>query len=175
MAHGRHRDLRLFLAIGLVNEGLSLSVYALNLAIGLSLGLAIDYSLLIISRYREEIAARGPGREALARTLATAGKSVLFSAITVAAALAGLMIFPQRFLFSMGLAGVMVALIAAAIALLVLPAVLALLGRASTPAPRFLKRGSEDADRLPLGVLVPPLHAVMRRPGIVAAITATCS
>ena len=164
-----------FLAVGLVNEGFALSVYALNLAIGLSLGLAIDYSLLIISRYREELAARGPGREAIARTLQTAGKSVLFSAITVAAALAGLMVFPQRFLFSMGLAGVMVALIAAAVALLVLPAVLALLGtRINKGAPRFLKRYSEEADRpVTSGFWYRLSNAVMRRPGIVAAVTAT--
>jgi uncharacterized membrane protein YdfJ with MMPL/SSD domain len=163
-----------FLAIGVVNEGLTLSVYALNLAIGLSLGLAIDYSLLIISRYREELAASGPGREALARTLATAGRSVLFSAITVAAALAGLMVFPQRFLFSMGLAGVMVALIAAAIALIVLPAVLALLGRRiNSGAPRFLKRRSEEADQpLTSGFWYRLSNGVMRRPGIVAATTA---
>ena len=155
-----------FLAIGLVNEGLNLSVYALNLAIGLSLGLAIDYSLLIISRYREELAAVGPGRDALARTLRTAGRSVLFSAVTVAAALAGLMVFPQRFLFSMGLAGVMVALLAAAIALLVLPAVLSLLGpRINSGAPGFLKRRSEEADQ-PVtstrGPRVRPLAEVQR-------------
>jgi uncharacterized membrane protein YdfJ with MMPL/SSD domain len=164
-----------FLAIGLTNEAMTLSVYALNLAIGLSLGLAIDYSLLIVSRYREEIAARGPGREALAATLQTAGRSVLFSAITVAAALAGLMVFPQRFLFSMGLAGVMVALIAGAIALIVLPAVLALLGRRiNSGAPKFLKRRSEEADQpITSGFWYRLSNAVMRRPGIVAAVTAT--
>jgi uncharacterized membrane protein YdfJ with MMPL/SSD domain len=164
-----------FLAIGLANEGLTLSVYALNLAIGLSLGLAIDYSLLIISRYREELAAVGPGREAILRTLQTAGRSVLFSAVTVAAALAGLMVFPQRFLFSMGLAGVMVALIAAAIALLVLPAVLALLGRRiNSGAPRFLKRRSEEADQpVTSGFWYRLSNSVMRRPGIVAAVTST--
>ena len=162
-----------FLAIGLANEGLTLSVYALNLAIGLSLGLAIDYSLLIISRYREELAAHGPGREAILRTLLTAGRSVLFSAVTVAAALAGLMVFPQRFLFSMGLAGVMVALIAAAIALIVLPAVLALLGhRINSGAPRFLKRRSEEADQLVTsGFWYRLSNAVMRRPGVVAIVT----
>jgi uncharacterized membrane protein YdfJ with MMPL/SSD domain len=163
-----------FLAIGLANEGLTLSIYALNLAIGLSLGLSIDYSLLIISRYREELAAHGPGREAIARTLQTAGRSVLFSAATVAAALAGLMVFPQRFLFSMGLAGVMVALIAAAIALIVLPAVLALLGRRiNSGAPAFLKRGSEQADRpVTSGFWYRLSNAVMRRPAPVAAATA---
>ena len=162
-----------FLAIGLTNEVTGLSVYALNLAIGLSLGLAIDYSLLITSRYREELASRGPGREALTRTLQTAGKSVLFSAITVAAALAGLMVFPQRFLFSMGLAGVLVALIAAAVALLVLPAVLALLGtRINSLAPKSWKRRSETADEeITSGFWYRLSNAVMRRPGIVAAAT----
>ncbi len=162
-----------FLTIGLTNELTTLSVYALNLAIGLSLGLAIDYSLLIISRYREEIAAHGAGREAMARTLRTAGKSVLFSAITVAAALAGLMIFPQKFLFSMGIAGVLVALVAAAVALVVLPAVLALLGtRINSLAPRSWRRHSETADQpVDSGFWYRLSNAVMRRPGPVAAVT----
>ncbi len=162
-----------FLAIGLMNEVTGLSIYALNLAIGLSLGLAIDYSLLIISRYREEMAERGPGREAMARTLRTAGKSVLFSAITVAAALAGLMVFPQRFLFSMGIAGVLVALVAAAVALLVLPAVLALLGtKINAGAPKAWKRRSESANEIDTtGFWYRLSRAVMRRPGPVAAVT----
>ena len=157
-----------FLAIGLVNEGLTLSVYALNLAIGLSLGLAIDYSLLIISRYREEIAARGPGREALARTLQTAGRSVLFSAVTVAAALAGLMVFPQRFLFSMGLAGVMVALIAAAHRPARAPRRAgAARHAASTAARRGSSSGrSEHADeRGHVRLLVPPVQRRHAAPG----------
>ncbi len=162
-----------FLAIGLFNEVRTLSVYALNLAIGLSLGLAIDYSLLIVSRYREEMAVHGPGRTALARTLQTAGKSVLFSAVTVAAALAGLMIFPQRFLFSMGIAGVMVAGVAAVVALVVLPAVLALLGRrVNALAPKAWRRHSEDAhEPVTSGFWYRLSRAVMRRPGIVAATT----
>ena len=163
-----------FLAIGLFNEAMTLSIYALNLAIGLSLGLAIDYSLLIISRYREEMAKAGPGVEAIAATLRTAGKSVLFSAVTVAAALAGLMVFPQRFLFSMGVAGVMVALIAAAIALIVLPAVLVLLGtRINSLAPKAWRRRSEHADEeLTSGFWYRLSNAVMRRPGPIAAATA---
>ena len=163
-----------FLAIGLFNQATGLSVYALNLAIGLSLGLAIDYSLLIVSRYREEMSAGGPGPGALLRTLRTAGKSVLFSAVTVAAALAGLMVFPQRFLFSMGVAGVMVAFIAAAVALLVLPAVLALLGtRINALAPKAWRRRSEEAhEPVTSGFWYRLSLAVMRRPGPVAAVTA---
>lgn len=162
-----------FLSIGLFNEAMTLSVYALNLAIGLSLGLAIDYSLLIVSRYREEMALHGPGRTALRRTLQTAGRSVLFSAVTVAAALAGLMVFPQRFLFSMGIAGVMVAMVAAVVALVVLPAVLALLGtRINALAPKAWRRHSEEAHKeLTSGFWYRLSRAVMRRPGIVAVAT----
>ncbi len=163
-----------FFAVGAMNAVTPLSVYALNLVIGLSLGLAIDYSLLIVSRYREEIAASGPGVEALTRTLRTAGRSVVFSAVTVAAALAGLMIFPQPFLFSMGLGGVMVALIAAIAAVVVLPAVLALLGtRVNALAPRRWRAQTAAADReLTSGFWVVLSRAVMRRPAIVAAVTA---
>ena len=109
---------------------MDVSIFALNLTTGLGLGLAIDYSLFVVSRYREEIAKVGPGAEAMRRTLNTAGRTVLFSSLTVAAALASLMVFPQRFLYSMGLGGMLVALLAAAIALIVLPALLALLGTA---------------------------------------------
>lgn len=163
-----------FLGLGLIAQATTISVFALNLAIGLSLGLAIDYSLLIVSRYREEIAQRGPGLEALTRTLQTAGKSVFFSAITVAAALAGLMIFPQNFLFSMGLSGVLVAGLAAAAALIVLPAVLALLGtRINRGAPKRWREQTAEADRLTeKGFWYRLSRGVQKRPAIVATVTA---
>ena len=93
--------------------------------------------------------------------MATAGRTVLFSSLTVAAALAVLLVFPQRFLYSMGLGGSMVALMAAAISLTVLPAVLALLGdRVNSLAPKFLQRRAErDAPARRGGLLVPPLAA----------------
>jgi uncharacterized membrane protein YdfJ with MMPL/SSD domain len=162
-----------FLGLGALNTMTSISVYALNLVIGLGLGLAIDYSLLVVSRYREEIAALGPGFPALIRTLKTAGRSVVFSAITVAAALAGLMIFPQPFLFSMGLGGITVALAAAVAAVVVLPAVLALLGsRVNALAPRRWRAQTEVANlRQERGFWVVLSRAVMRRPGMVAALT----
>jgi uncharacterized membrane protein YdfJ with MMPL/SSD domain len=126
----------------------SISIFALNVATALGLGLAIDYSLFIISRYREEIARSGPGLQAMRRTLATAGRTVLFSALTVAGALASLLVFPQRFLYSMGIAGLFVSLLAAAIALTVLPAVLTLLGpRVNALAPGFLARRAEREAR----------------------------
>ena len=159
-----------FFFLGVSNQVFGVSVYALNLVTGLGLGLAIDYSLLIVSRYREEIARSGPGLGALTATLRTAGKSVIFSAITVGAALAGLMIFPQNFLFSMGLGGLMVALVAAVVAVGVLPAVLALLGnRINALAPRRWRARSEHADVVEeSGGWYRLSRFVMRRPVAVA-------
>jgi uncharacterized membrane protein YdfJ with MMPL/SSD domain len=162
------------LVLRLANELTDISVFALNLTTGLGLGLAIDYSLFMVARYREEIARTGPGPEALRRTMATAGRTVLFSSLTVAAALASLLVFPQRFLYSMGVGGSMVALLAAAVALLVLPAVLALLGeRVNAGAPRWLQsRASRDARPASTGGWYRLSRFVMRRPGPVAALSA---
>ncbi|MBM3634352.1 MAG: MMPL family transporter [Actinobacteria bacterium] len=159
-----------FFFLGAGNEVFGLSVYALNLVTGLGLGLAIDYSLLIVSRYREEIAAHGATPQALANTVRTAGKSVLYSALTVGAALAALMIFPQNFLFSMGFGGMVVALVAALVAVGVLPAVMALLGvRINALAPRRWRERSVAADRVEQsGGWYRLSHFVMRRPVIVA-------
>ena len=163
-----------FLAMRLVNEGLFLSIYALNLATALGLGLAIDYSLFVVSRYREEMARSGPGREAMRRTLATAGRTVLFSSITVAAALLSLCVFPQRFLYSMGIGGALTALVAAAVSLTVLPAMLALLGpRVNALALGRWRRSAEaEARGEERGFWYRLSRAVMRRPGAVAIATA---
>ncbi len=116
-------------ALRVVHEFTGLSIFAINLVTGLGLGLAIDYSLLVVTRFREELPADGDARAAAARTLRTAGGTVAWSALTVAVALASLMVFPQRFLFSMGVAGLIVPLVSAAVTLVVLGPVLALLGR----------------------------------------------
>ncbi|MCU0308274.1 MAG: MMPL family transporter, partial [Thermoleophilia bacterium] len=120
------------------------------------------------------IARSGPGPEAIARTMATAGRSVVFSTVTVAAALAGLMVFPQGFLFSMGFGGVVVALTAALVTLIVLPAVLVLLGRrVNAGAPRSWQRRSDQADRpITSGGWYRLSRLVMRRPRTVAALSA---
>jgi uncharacterized membrane protein YdfJ with MMPL/SSD domain len=153
----------------------SISIFALNVVTGLGLGLAVDYSLFMVSRYREELARVGPGAEAIRRTLATAGRTVLFSSLTVAGALGSLLLFPQRFLYSMGIGGMMVALLAGAVALLVLPALFALLGpRVNSLAPRRLQRAAADAARpAQSGGWYRLSRAVMRRPGAIAAVTAT--
>jgi uncharacterized membrane protein YdfJ with MMPL/SSD domain len=157
------------------SEATDVSIYALNLVTGLGLGLAIDYSLFIVSRYREEIANHGPGIEAMRRTMATAGRTVLFSSLTVAGAIASLIVFPQRFLYSMGIGGSMVALLAAAIALVVLPAVLAVLGeRVNSLSPAFLHRRAErDARPATEGFWYRLSQLVMRRPGWIAAASAS--
>ncbi len=163
-----------FLVLRIASEFGSISIFALNLTTGLGLGLAIDYSLFIVSRYREEIAKDGPGPAAMRRVLATAGRTVFFSSLTVAAALASLLVFPQRFLYSMGLGGALVALLAAAISLTVLPAVLTLLGtRVNSLAPRFLQRRAE-ADTRPdeSGFWYRLSRFVMRRPVPIATLSA---
>jgi RND superfamily putative drug exporter len=155
----------------LANELTEISVFALNLTTGLGLGLAIDYSLFVVARYREELERTGPGFEAVRRTLATAGRTVVFSSLTVAAALASLTVFPQRFLYSMGIGGAAVALLAAAVALVVLPAVLALLGeRVNGLSPRWLRRAAErDARPAAAGGWYRLSRFVMSRPGPIAA------
>ena len=155
-----------FLILRVASEFASISIFALNLTTALGLGLAIDYSLFIVSRYREEIAKTGPGLAAMRRVLATAGRTVFFSSLTVAAALASLLVFPQRFLYSMGLGGALVALFAALISLTVLPAVLTLLGsRVNAGAPKFLQRRAEaDARPAQAGFWYRLSRFVMRRP-----------
>jgi uncharacterized membrane protein YdfJ with MMPL/SSD domain len=162
-----------FLAIRLVNgEVTGMSVFAINLVTGLGLGLAIDYSLFMVTRYREEMARVGPGAGALRATMTTAGRTVLFSALTVAAALAALLVFPQRFLYSMGIGGVIVALVSAATALLVLPALLAVLGRrVDALAPARLQRRQPPGGETS-GFWYRLSRGVMRRPGRVAIATA---
>jgi uncharacterized membrane protein YdfJ with MMPL/SSD domain len=104
------------------------SLFALNIATGLSLGLAVDYALLLVSRYREEIDGGGASREAHRRTVQTAGRTAVFSGLTVAAAMAALIVMPQRFLYSMAVAGASVAVLSSLMAILVVPSLLALLG-----------------------------------------------
>src|SRR3954467_257909 len=173
-----------FLILRIASEVGSISIFALNLTTGLGLGLAIDYSLFIVSRYREELARRGVdtvsagGRterwEALRATMRTAGRTVLFSSLTVAAALASLIVFPQRFLYSMGIGGSLVALFAAAVALIILPAVLSILGpRVNALAPRFLQRRAErDATQAQQGFWYRLSRLVMRRPIPIATLSA---
>lgn len=161
------------LAMRGVVEFSALSVYSLNLVLALGLGLSIDFSLLITTRYREQLALNGPGFIALQRTMRTAGRTVLFSGLTVGSALLSLLVFPQRVVVSMGIAGIIATGTALLYGLIVLPAVLYLLGtRIETWAPRRWQRRSRES-----GVVDPSARrwrrvavAVMARPVVLAAV-----
>ena len=117
------------LLLRVLNLVTPMSTYALNIVTGAGLGLGIDYSLLLVSRFREELAARGPGADAVLATIRSAGRTVAFSSVTVGAAIAILAVFPLGFLRSMGIAGGFVGPLAGAIALTLLPAMFMILGR----------------------------------------------
>lgn len=104
------------------------SIYALNLSIAMGLALAIDYTLLIISRYRDELADGANPDRALIRTMMTAGRTVLFSAVTVALSMSAMVLFPMYFLKSFAYAGIAVVGLCALAAIFVTPAVIVLLG-----------------------------------------------
>ncbi|MFJ1974825.1 MMPL family transporter [Streptomyces sp. NPDC087903] len=126
-----------------LTEFTDVSVFAMNLTTALGLGLAIDYALFIVRRFREELAAGAEPSTAVGTTLRTAGRTVLFSSLTVAVSLAAMLLFPQYFLRSFAYAGIAVVLLAAAAALILLPAALVLLGQRvnSLDLRRLLRRG----------------------------------
>src|SRR5277367_4889517 len=134
--------------MGLVTAAVPLSVFALNLVIALGLGLSVDFSLLIVSRFREEFRRQGSIDAALVTVRQTAGHTVLFSSLTIAAGMATLAIFPERFVYSMGIAGAIVVLAAGAFALLVLPSLLTVFGEriaGRTPSRRHLTVATSGA------------------------------
>lgn len=153
-----------------INEGLDISVFALNLITGLGLGLSIDYSLFMVSRYREELERVGPGAEAIRRTVMTAGRTVMFSSVTVAGAGLALLVFPLRFLYSMGIGVTLVSLVSALVSLVVLPSLFAVLRhRVNAGAPkrwRLAREAEARADQS--GFWYRLSQFVMRRPVAVA-------
>ncbi|HEX3273175.1 MAG TPA: efflux RND transporter permease subunit, partial [Ktedonobacterales bacterium] len=119
-----------FAALRLLTSLTPISIFAVNVVTVLGLGLAIDYALFIVTRFREELnVSAGDTRYALERTLTTAGRTVLFSGLTVSVSLLGLLLFPEGFLRSMGLGAISAVLVAMLAALILLPALLAILGR----------------------------------------------
>jgi putative drug exporter of the RND superfamily len=117
-----------FLSLRVVASLTHVSIFSLNLTTALGLGLAIDYSLFIVSRYREEMRNGKDPYAAVVKTVQTAGRTVIFSAATVAISLAALLVFPQYFLKSFAYAGIAVVALAAIGAVVILPAILAALG-----------------------------------------------
>jgi uncharacterized membrane protein YdfJ with MMPL/SSD domain len=117
-----------FTALRLLTLATPVSVYSVNITTILGLGLAIDYGLFVVGRFREELRHQDSVEDAVAATMATAGRTVAVSGITVAMALASLLLFPEVFLRSMGYGGVATVLVDMLAALTVLPALLAVLG-----------------------------------------------
>ena len=152
-----------------LNEVTEVSIFAPNIITLIGLGLSIDYALFVVSRFREEIALTPDDtRHALVRTMTTAGRTVMFSALTVAAAMSSLLVFPQAFLKSIGYGGIAAVLVAMVAALTVLPATLALLGKRvdSLRIPFLQRAAAVDSDH---GAWSRLARGVMRRPVLVAA------
>jgi RND superfamily putative drug exporter len=164
-----------FVWLRLVNSVEPMSVFAINLITGAGLGLAIDYSLFVVSRFREELATGGSRSAALHATMRTAGRTVLFSAVTVAAAMASLIVFHLRFLYSMAYGGALVALTAALVSLTVLPAILAVLGPRvnALSLKRWQVAINRDAEHVRAGPWYRFSQLVMRRPVPIAIIAST--
>ncbi|MBM7075763.1 MMPL family transporter [Micromonospora humida] len=158
-----------FVAVRLVNLVTDVSIFAINVITLIGLGMAVDYALFIVSRFREELATGRSVAEAIRRTMLTAGRTVFVSGLTVALAMASLLIFPQPFLRSMGFGGMAAVLIAMLAALTVLPAMLVVLGHrvdaVRVPLPwRRGTRGARPAAGASGGAWARIARSVMRRP-----------
>ena len=143
-----------FTALSFIARATTISVFALNLTTALGLGLAIDYCLLMVARFREELARGRPVDLALSHTVQTAGRTVLYSGATVAASLTALLVFPVPYLRSFAFAGVAVVVVACAASVVILPALLAWLGvrigpKASDPTESFWGKQARRVTRHP--------------------------
>ncbi|MEP7026570.1 MAG: MMPL family transporter, partial [Actinomycetota bacterium] len=155
-----------FTALRLLTLVTPVSIYSLNITTILGLGLAIDYGLFMVGRFREELGRTDTVEQAVARTVATAGRTVAVSGVTVAVALASLMLFPMTFLRSMGYGGVATVLVDMAAGLTVLPALLAVLGpKVNALRVRPQRKAAALADETS-GVWYRLARSVMRRPVI---------
>jgi trehalose monomycolate/heme transporter len=165
-----------FAVLRVLTLGTAVSTYSINITTILGLGLGIDYGLFMVGRFREELRRQPNVQDAVARTVATAGRTVVVSGITVAVALSSLMLFPEVFLRSMGYGGVATVLVDMLAALTLLPALLALLGhRVNSLRVRRLARPAVGHDHG--GAWRRIAGSVMRRPvlyvvAIVAALLA---
>ena len=165
LAVGIFSILGTFAVLQVIAQFTEVSIFALNATTALGLGLAIDYSLFIVSRYREELAAGYAPGAAVSRTVRTAGRTILFSAGTVAIGLSAMLLFPMPFMRSFGYAGIGVAATAAFGAIVVLPAMLAALGHRVDKGRVFKRRPVVDGEGIWHRIAV----FVMRRPLPVAA------
>lgn len=145
----------------LMTQFMEVSIFALNVTTSLGLGLGIDYSLFMVSRFREELAGGYSISDSVWRTAKTAGRTVAISGITVAVSLSALLVFPLPFLRSFAVAGMAVVLIAASVAVIVLPAIFALLGHRVNALRVGRKRSEKSAED---GFWHRTALLVMRRP-----------
>ena len=168
LAVGAVSVLGTFLTLFVITQFTDVSIFSINLVTALGLGLAIDYSLFIVSRFREELAAGRSVDEAVIRTVETAGRTVAVSAVTVAVSLSALLVFPLYFLRSFAYAGIGVTLVSVLASVLTLPAVLALLGVRVNSLNVFRRRTVRTTDELEAGVWHRIAMFVMRRPVVIA-------
>ena len=149
----------------LLAHATDVSTYALNIVTLIGLGIAIDYSLFIVSRFREELANGREVPEAVAIAMGTAGRAILFSGLTVAIGLAAMLFYRGTFLVSMGICGAMVVAVSVLLALTFLPAVLSLLGRRvnrfAVPILRPRPHGQGVWHRIAIGVMRRPLLVLL--------------
>ncbi len=159
-----------FAVLRLLTMFVSVSIFAENLVTMLGLGLAVDYALFMVSRFREELPRQPDTRHAVMRTMATAGRTVAFSGVTIAASAASLSLFPESFLRSMGYGGVAVVLIDVVASLTVLPALMAILGPRvdALRIPRPWRRKDTGTSEVSRGAWYRLAHSVMRRPAVYA-------
>ena len=158
-----------FAALRLLTLVTGVSIYSINITTILGLGLAIDYGLFMVSRFREELHRQPTTEDAVAATVATAGRTIAVSGVTVAVALAGLMLFPETFLRSMGYGGVATVLVDMLAALTVLPALLAVLGP-RVNALRVRRAAARPARGEQSGAWYRLASSVMRRPAVYAVV-----
>jgi uncharacterized membrane protein YdfJ with MMPL/SSD domain len=158
-----------FTALRVITLFTSVSIFSANITTILGLGLAIDYGLFMVSRFREELARQDSVEDAVARTTATAGRTVVFSGVTVAIALASVMLFPESFLRSMGYGGVLTVVVDMVAALTVMPALLSALGPKvnSVRIRPSIKRAPAPAQS---GGWYRLARGVMRRPAVYTAV-----
>ncbi len=165
-----------FLALLVMSKFVDTSVFALNITTAMGLGLAVDYGLLLVTRYREELERDGPSRESHRRLVESAGRTVIFSGLTVASAMAAITLLPQRFLYSVGAGGAIVAIFAAFGALLIVPSLLAVLGERVNAL--SLRRGPAVSDesggwyRLARGVMRHPVSVALVSAGLLLLLAA---
>jgi trehalose monomycolate/heme transporter len=163
-----------FTVLRLLTMATTVSIYSVNITTILGLGLAIDYGLFMVTRFREELHRQPTVEQAVARTVATAGRTVAVSGVTVAVALTSLMLFPEDFLRSMGYGGVATVAVDMLAALTVLPALLAVLGHRVNALP-IRGQHSRRSVRGPVrdetsGGWYRLAHSVMRRPAVYATV-----